>query len=310
LAWYETNKANLNYDTQTQRFVLGANGSQTPQPLPPLLSGASPAGLSVGSTNPVNSVQSTNQPQPIVMPTIYMMRELGRQAASGDTSAIDKIELIRQSIYQNCSYKDNPRGWMENAVLMRAALDQTALSIKGDDPNDPAFKSLLYAATMPGIRGFIADSFGTAAAQGNKPSLDVLLHYSEHGFLLSSAVGGLCKPAQNGNPEAVAFLIKVADDESSKALWYMSTSALENAANEGNPDAQRVRAKYADYEKQRRHPGKSFPQPSPGVLPASAPSTAPTPSASPGSAATPIQPIPPTNAVGAASASPSKGDAK
>ena len=309
VAWYEANKTNLNYDPQTQRFVLGAIGSQPP---PTPLSSASPAGLSAGSTNPVNSVQSTNQPQPIVMPTIYMMRELGRQAATGDTGAIDRIETIRLSIYQNISYKDSVH-MKENWTLMKAAFDQLALPIKGNDASDPAFKSLLYAAGIPGLKGFTVDSFGIAAAHGNTTSLDILLHYSDHGILLSDAVGGLKYPAESGDPEAVAFLIKVIDDESHNPLWDMASSGLENAANQGNPEAQRVRAKYAEYKKQTSHQTKETPHPSPGA------SLSPTPIVSLAKAetvstvkpeSTPIQPISTNNPAGAASSAPTQGATK
>ena len=267
--WYDQNKNDLIYDTQGKRFVFasgaatsGTNVTNSPSTLgdkhdqqPVLQSSQTNTPMFPSATSTIdtssNGTSSSASPQ-FVMPTIYSMKELGRQAASGDTSAIDQIEAIREKIYEGVTFKENRDRFIQNGELIKAALNETAKSIKSQDPSDPAFKALIYAAAKQNLGGYAAGALGIAAASGNQPSLDVLLNYPQHGLILSGVVPALSKAAEMGNPKAIEFLVKVIDDDSSKPLWYMASRGLFMPANQGNPEAKRAIARYSEYELQRK----------------------------------------------------------
>ena len=267
--WYDQNKDNLIYDSQGKRFVFlsGAVPSGATLTNPPstlgakenqktvLQSSATNTSMTPSVTSTVdassNETSSSASPQ-FVMPTIYTMKELGRQAATGDTAAIDQIEAIREKIYEGVTYKDNRDRFIQNGELIKAALNETAKSIKGQDPSDPAFKALIYAAAKQNLGGYAAGALGIAAASGNQPSLDVLLNYPQYGLILSGVVAALSKAAEMGNPKAIEFLVKVIDNDSAKPLWYMASRGLFVPANQGNPEAKRAIARYSEYELQRK----------------------------------------------------------
>ena len=131
------------------------------------------------------------------------MERLGRHAAQGDTGAVDKIEDAYNQLYKNIDFQKEMDRARSNLVLMNAAFDKIAKAVKGDDASDPAFQSLIYATGRPNLAPFTTSAFGTAAAAGHQQALDVLLHYKEHGLLLSSAVEGLIPVAANNNKDAV-----------------------------------------------------------------------------------------------------------
>ena len=106
-------------------------------------------------------------------------------------------------------------------------------------------------ATRQSFLRAAAEAFGTAAARGHKPSLEVLLHHNEHGILLSSAVFALQKPAVKGDKEAIDFLVNVINNDSDKALWMGASQGLVMAANQGDEGAKMALAKYAEYEANR-----------------------------------------------------------
>jgi len=171
-------------------------------------------------------------------PTLITMRALGHAAAAGDKAALDTIGQIRQQLYKGV---DPARDWSRAEAserLMRAAFDEMAASIKSDDASDPAFKMLLDATGVPGLAGFSAIAFGSAAA------MDVLQNYGQHHILLSSAVFAMGQPAAAGNADAIRFLIKILDTESDKPLWQAASEELTPAAQAGNVDAKRAVFKY------------------------------------------------------------------
>jgi len=63
-------------------------------------------------------------------PSALSMRELGAQAGHGDIGAIDKIEEIRNQLYQDIDYQKDHKRATSNLALMRAAFDEIARSVK------------------------------------------------------------------------------------------------------------------------------------------------------------------------------------
>ena len=185
-------------------------------------------------------------------PNASDMRALGRQAAQGDRDALSRMEAIRDELYRDVDYAKESDRMRSNLVLMYAAFDEIAGSVRGNDQADQAFQVLLEATGRESLRSFTPRAFGLAAAQGHRPSLEVLLNHDEYGILLSSAVFALGKPAQEGSPEAIAFLVEVMDSDKCKALWHGASRGLVRAANEGNEEARRVLHKYAESERERR----------------------------------------------------------
>jgi hypothetical protein len=173
------------------------------------------------------------------------MKELGRQAASGNTHAIDQIEQVYDQLYKGIDYQNDLARVNANRALMNAAFDEMAVSVKGDKPDDPAFQSLLYATTKPKLVRFTPMAFGRAAAGGHEPSLEVLLNYSQHGILLSSAVLALQKAAENDNKKAVEFLVGVLNNQAERPLWLEASQELAPAANQGDNEAKQALANLA-----------------------------------------------------------------
>lgn len=188
--------------------------------------------------------QFAENTSPDTGPTVISMRALGHAAAAGDTGALDRIGQIRQQLYQGVDPAKNWSRAEASERLMRAAFDEIAASIKTGDATDPAFKMLLRATDNPGLEGFSAIAFGSAAARGHKASMDVLLNYGDHHILLSSAVFAMGQPAAAGNTDAIRFLIKVLDTPSDKPLWQSASDELALAAQAGNVEAKRAVFKY------------------------------------------------------------------
>jgi hypothetical protein len=184
-------------------------------------------------------------------PSTAKMKELGRQAATGDKTAIDKIEEIRVELYEGINYETDRERVIKNLNLMTSAFDVIAKEVKDPSDSDPAFQSLKYATGIDRLAGFTANAFGIAAANGHKPSLDVLLHYPQYGLLLSSVVFALNKPASKGNEEAIDFLVDVINNEKHKPLWRGASQGLVMASNSGNAKAKAALVKYEEYEKDR-----------------------------------------------------------
>lgn len=182
-----------------------------------------------------------------------MMRDLGIQAGKGDKTAVDRIEVIHDELYRDLDREKDRKRLVSNAVLMKAAFEEIGQAVKGDGKvDDLAFQSLIYATGKKSLSGYTAKAFGIAAANGHRPSLDVLLNHDEHGILLSSAVFAFQKPAEKGIPQAVEFLIKVIDDDTKSALWYGASEGLVGEANRGNERAKQALAKYAAFNKANR----------------------------------------------------------
>jgi len=172
------------------------------------------------------------------------MESFGRHAAMGETDAIDKLDQAFTELTKGINYQTDMARAYTNAALMRIAFAKIADEVNGDDTN-PAFQSLIYATGKPNLAGFAAEAFGTAAAAGHAPSLDVLLNYKQHGILYSSAVLAMVPVAATNNKAAVDFLVAVINSDKSKGLWLAASQGLTAAANDGNPDAKAALAKYA-----------------------------------------------------------------
>ncbi len=183
--------------------------------------------------------------------TAESMQGLGREAASGDTGAIDKIGQAYDELFKNIDYQKEGVRVRSNYALMNAAFDVIGKSVKGNDTADPAFRSLVYALGKPTLGRFTVMPFGTAAAVGHQPSLDVLAHYKEHGMLLSTVVLAMQATALNNNKEAVDFLVTVINDESVKPLWSEASQGLVTAATQGNDEAKTAIAKARAYAASR-----------------------------------------------------------
>ena len=174
------------------------------------------------------------------------MERYGRHAAMGEMDAVDKLSDIFSELSSGFDHEKDPARVGDISALMKVAFDKIASEVKSNDASDPAFQALLYATGKQNINWYAADALGTAAAAGNDPSLDVLLHYKEHGILLSAATRALVASASKNNKDAVDFLINVMNDDHDKGLWMMASQGLIAAANDGNEDAKAAVAKYAN----------------------------------------------------------------
>lgn len=177
-------------------------------------------------------------------PTHAAMKALGLRAARGELKAIDELKDLHERLYQDIDFKKDQDRVLRNLKLMRAAFDEIGKAAATDTR---AFDALMYA-NRKDLRIWTVDAFGIAAGLGNEKALDMLLEYRQHGFLLSSATDALHYAAANNNPRAVEFLVKVLDDEHSKALWHMAGQALAPAAEQGNAEAAAALKRWAERE--------------------------------------------------------------
>lgn len=173
---------------------------------------------------------------------LNMVRNVALAATRGEPGAIDELETIKQKLYANIDYGKDQARVAANLVLMRAAFD--VLGNEAGNGNAAAFQALYYATGKSELRPFTADAFGIAAAQGSEDALEVLLGYKKYGFLLSSVVPAMTKPAEKSNPRAVEFLVDVLNDPKHKPLWMMASQGLVAAANLGNQNATAALDKY------------------------------------------------------------------
>jgi hypothetical protein len=194
---------------------------------------------------------------PVVADAITMesMQALGREAASGDTGAIDKIEQAHDELFQNINYQTDADKARANFALVKAAFDIIGSSVKGSDASDPAYRSLVYALGKPSLVDFTAMALGTAAASGHQPSLDILVHYKEHRILPFTAVLAVQGAALKNNKGAVDFLIGAINDDSMKPLRLEASQGLATAVNQGNDAAKQATAKAKAYAASRGVPG-------------------------------------------------------
>jgi len=175
--------------------------------------------------------------------------ELGQRAAQGDLNAMDEIQRLHAEARKE--FPIESKEFQSHTREVRSTLDFIAEAVRGNSRKDPAFQSLLHATGKLGLRGFIANAFGIAAARGHEPSLEVLLNHDEYGILLSSAVFGLQGPAESGNNRAIRFLISVIQDDSKKPLWFGASQGLVASSLEGNEEAKAALRKYSEYNKER-----------------------------------------------------------
>jgi len=189
-------------------------------------------------------------PLPVAAPTLESMRVVGAAAATGDLTAIDRLDRIRAELYRDVGTENRAKN-LANLKLMRAALFEVGKGVKGADENDPAFKALVYAHSLPTMKGFVPYAFGVAAAKGHQPSLSLLLNHSQHNILRSTATFALVPSAKAGNEQAINFLIGVIENDKAKPLWHGASQGLVEAAGKGNKRAEQALLKYQAYEKSR-----------------------------------------------------------
>ena len=177
------------------------------------------------------------------------VRKLGMKASKGDQGAIDSIRQIADELYENIDYSKEKERVLSNLALMKAAFEPMAVA--AGDGSEKALDALFYANRVMRLRSFVPDAMGIAAAMGNRNALEALLNHHQHGWLLSSTVFALQRPAENGDPEAINFLIEVVEDDGARALWHGATQGLIGAARDGDERAKRALQKYAAYKQTR-----------------------------------------------------------
>jgi hypothetical protein len=175
------------------------------------------------------------------------MRAVAAQIAAGDQSALTRLEEISAELYQDIDYHKEKERLSSNLVLMTAAFD--VLGKKAGAGSLAAFEALRQSLGMRHLRSFAPDGLATAAAAGHAEALDILLHYEEHGILLSSAVFALAKPAAKNNEQAVIFLVDTLTNPNHKSLWHGASQGLIAASHAGNPQAKAALAQYASRRK-------------------------------------------------------------
>ncbi|MGZ0707300.1 hypothetical protein ACWPKO_03060 [Coraliomargarita sp. W4R53] len=176
-------------------------------------------------------------------PTVNDMRDLGLLAANGDLGAIDRLEFICELLYRDVNYDTDDQRVMANLTLMDAAM--YPIGKEAGKGSENAMEALIYANSKIELRDFTSDAFGIAAALGNEQAIDILVNHKRHGILLSSAVFALQKSAEKNHPAAVAFLVNVMEDPTSKPLWHGASQGLVGAAALGNQDAIEALEKYS-----------------------------------------------------------------
>jgi serine/threonine protein kinase len=168
-------------------------------------------------------------------PTDASMRSLAQRIGEGDPAAFDELQEISQSLYRNINYATDRERTVTNLALMSAAYETLGRAIAAG--NEASFEAVRRSLASRHLRSFAPRALGIAAAAGHQESLDMLLNYSESGILLSSVVSALQPAAARTNEPAIQFLIRVLDERSNKALWYLASEGLRPAAAAGHVDA-------------------------------------------------------------------------
>ena len=192
----------------------------------------------------------SSEPEQSSKVTIQKMRQLGIRACEGDLSALDELEQIKMDLYEGVDYKKDGSRLRSNLTLMRACFDEMGQRAGRGDAK--AFRALLKASSRPALNGFTVDAFGMAAGMGHEASLDVLLNYTRHGFLLSSTVFALRPAAARNDARAVDFLIDVIDNERHRPLWNGASLGLQGAVDKGNDKARQAIERYEQYVNAKR----------------------------------------------------------
>ncbi len=134
-------------------------------------------------------------------------------------------------------------------LLFRMKVAFDVLGEEAGKGNDKAFQALKKGLGVPRLASFVPDALGTAAAQGNKEALDLLLNYQKSGILESSAEFALCIPAKADVGPAVdhfvTWLATIQPWERNGGLIIEATNALASAAARGNQKAKDALQKFA-----------------------------------------------------------------
>jgi hypothetical protein len=189
---------------------------------------------------PVRTAETNATPPEL--PTAASMRSLAQRIGEADPAAFDELQEISESLYRNIDYGKEQDRVMTNLALMSSAFDTLGRSIAAG--NEASFDAVRRSLSTRHLRAFASKALGIAAAAGHQESLDMLLNYQESGMLLSSAVSALQPVAARTNELAIQFLVRVLDDPSSKALWYLASQGLRPAAAAGHPEAKTAVQKY------------------------------------------------------------------
>jgi hypothetical protein len=175
-------------------------------------------------------------------PTEDDMQALGEKIAAGDEVALDELQVTSEMLYKNIDYQADRERVVGNLKLMKAAFD--VLGVKaaaGDAHSLEVLKSVLGTGRLA---AFASGAIGDAAGDGNAEALDVLLNYQKWGITESSAISALYPAVKNKNEKAIDFLLAVMDDPKSRGLWYMASTGLKPAADDGNEKAIAAIEKY------------------------------------------------------------------
>jgi hypothetical protein len=194
------------------------------------------------SRAPIVARVAEEAPAAFVIPTTNQMRELGTRMASGDDAAFEEVRRMSIELYRNINYRTESARVLTNLFLMRAALDE--LGVEAGKSNAVAMAALRRSLTVRHMSSFVPYALSIAAAAGNDEALDMLLHYSDWGILLSSAESAMRLPAQKENEKAIEFLVQVLDNPAHRALWNSAVDSLKGPAARGNAKAKEALEKY------------------------------------------------------------------
>jgi hypothetical protein len=181
-------------------------------------------------------------PAAFVIPTTNEMRELGARMASGNDAAFEEVRRISTELYRNINYTTENARVLTNLFLMRAALDE--LGVEVGKSNAIALAALKRSLSVRHMAPFVPYALGIAAAAGSEDAMEMLLHYSDWGILLSSAESGMRAPAEKDNEKAIEFLVQVLDNPAHRALWNSAVDSLKGPAARGNARAKEALEKY------------------------------------------------------------------
>jgi RNA polymerase sigma factor (sigma-70 family) len=168
--------------------------------------------------------------------------QIASAIAQGDPTALRRLNDFAKS--QSQYYQTNSVGlkneeltavWSKSFSGLLAAFD--SLSDEAIKGNVNARHAIDQATQLGPLQGPAVTSLGKLAAKGDESALQMLLAPDKNGILLSSVVGALGPAAENGNPQAIAFLANVLSDQTKKPLWHMASEPLRTAAAFGNQSA-------------------------------------------------------------------------
>jgi hypothetical protein len=158
--------------------------------------------------------------------------QLARRAAAGDDSAVEDLQSLSAAHHERFNKSNDSSGFH----TMYPAFE--LLGYEAAEGNEQAFRALLDALSRTYLKGHACRGLGIAAGAGHPEALRILLNPDDSAHVLrSSAVFELHTAAENGNRDAIAFLIRIAHDPKAKPLWHGAVDGLRRAAAAGQEAA-------------------------------------------------------------------------